>query len=100
MKYEEIKEWLDFWVNSIEEQRKHVSFNNQICTYEPNNYVFVKCIDQVADVMGMELKENIYAVGDFPYVYSFIYRGVEFLQSYETRLERFLEEGAKDAGTD
>lgn len=96
MKYEEIKEWLDFWVDSIEEQRKHVSFNNQICTYEPNNYVFVKCIDKVANVMRTELKENIYAVGDFPYVYSFIYRGVEFLQSYETRLPQFEEEGKRD----
>lgn len=96
MEYEEIKEWLDFWVDSIEEQRKHVLFNSHIRTHDLDDFIFVSDIEQVADIMGIKLIEEICPEYVFKYKYSFTYRGLGFINTYKSRLPQFEEEDKRD----
>ncbi len=88
MEHRKIKAWLDAWVDDIEKRRTLVNFNSQIKTHELHDYIFLsKGIDLVASAMGINLKEDFKEEErEFPYRYSFTYRGIEFIQYERERL--------------
>lgn len=88
MEYDEIKEWLDSIIDTIERQRELVIFNSEIETHKPDNYYFIyRGIEIIADQMGIPLEHHERDDEKWRHKYSFIYRGIEFLQFEEKPLE-------------
>ena len=91
MEYAEVKEWLDKLVANIIETESLYNFNEQIRVCRPGLTIHMFTgIDIVADVMGLELREDYEEDKDFPYRYSFEYKGNKFIQIEEERLESFV----------
>lgn len=86
MEYAEIKDWLDAIVDSIEHQKSLVNFNSRVRTCHPDDFVLITGIAFVADEMGVPLNVEYWDERD-KFKYSFIYRGIEFMDILPCRLE-------------
>lgn len=93
MGYSEIKEWLDSIVDTIERQKELVVFNSEIETHRPGDYYFIyRGIEIIADQMGIPLEHSEKKDEKWRHKYSFVYRGIEFLQFEEKPLEGVINE--------
>lgn len=92
MEYADMKEWLDKLIQNLEERISLVEFNSRIRTYYVDKKIAITDhIEEIADVIGIDLMEGK-KNGKYFYFF-FMYKGCEFYQLREERLERF-------AGTD
>lgn len=89
MEYEVVKKWLDELVKANREANKEnvlTSSIRAVAAVDTSVLVF-SGIDIVADVMGLELKEEpITSDSDFRYLYTFRYDGMRFVQYNRRRL--------------
>lgn len=89
MEYEVVKKWLDELVKANREANKEnvlTSSIRAVAAVDTSVLVF-SGIDIVADVMGLELKEEpITGDSDFRYSYTFKYDGMRFVQYSSRRL--------------
>lgn len=89
MEYEVVKKWLDELVKANREANKEnvlTSSIRAVAAVDTSVLVF-SGIDIVADVIGLELKEEaIIGDSDFHYSYTFRYDGMRFVQYSRRRL--------------
>ena len=89
MEYEVVKKWLDELVGANRAANKEnvlTSSIRAVAAVDTSVLVF-SGIDIVADVMGLELKEEpITGDSDFRYSYTFRYDGMRFVQYSSRRL--------------
>ena len=89
MEYEVVKKWLDELVKANRDANKENALTSSIravAAVDTTVMVF-SGIDIVADVMGLELKEEpITGDSDFRYLYTFRYDGMRFVQYSRRRL--------------
>ena len=89
MEYEVVKKWLDELVKANREANKEnvlTSSIRAVAAVDTSVLVF-SGIDIVADVMGLELKEEpITGDSGFRYLYTFRYDGMRFAQYSSRRL--------------
>ncbi len=97
------KGWLDGQIKLHNERLKTYELNDSVCLYIPEDYILMlNGIDYVADLLGLELKEELTGYSDFPFRYSFEYKGTKFVKLSEKRIfipPRNCEE-PEDAGTE
>lgn len=89
MEYYEVKEWLDSIVEVIRKQHQLETLTNSIKTHRVDDNCFLHSgIQIISDVMRIPLsfKELNPNESRFPYRYSFLYRGIEFVQLEEKPL--------------
>lgn len=88
MEYENIKDWLDKLVDNRNEAIALTVHNTSILTTtcDSERIHLYKGIDIVADVMGLPLEEK-YFNDECPYMYTFRYRDVMFVQLSEKKLK-------------
>lgn len=87
MEYEELKQWLDWHVDSLRDQRDHAAFNSQIETTESRAWIqLYRGIELAADLMGLTLLHEVREDQEYPHWYSFWYRETEFVQMGEEPL--------------
>ena len=89
MEYEVVKQWLDELVKANREANKEnvlTSSIRAVAAVDTSVLVF-SGIDIVADVMGLELQEELITHdSDFRYSYTFKYDGMRFVQYSSRRL--------------
>ncbi len=91
MDYEAIKDKLDNLVEAKNIYDANMRISNDICVcsqFETGIQLF-HGIEELADIMGCELKEEINQCSSFPYKYQFMYRNVPFFQISEKRLQGY-----------
>jgi len=90
MDKERIKKWLDNLVIARKLYLDNADLTDEIClcagTFDDGIHIHLG-IDEIADVMGLELKEKSFEDDDYPYKYWFVYDGVEFFQISNRKLE-------------
>lgn len=90
MDKERVKQWLDNLVLSRKIYLENEDLTDEICvctgTLDDGIHIH-SGINEIADVMGLELKEKIFKDDDYPYTYYFIYDGVKFFQISNRKLE-------------
>lgn len=81
MEYENIKDWLDKLVDNRNEAIALTVHNASIwtTTCDSERIQLYKGIDIVAGFMGLQLEEK-YINDEYPHMYTFRYRDVEFVQ--------------------
>ena len=90
MEYANIKEWLDKIIEAKEYLKSLEKFNSRIETYGPDIRIPIRYhIEEVADCMGIELKEETHDFGQYKYEYSFGYRGYKVFELRKRRLKSF-----------
>ena len=88
MEYAEVKAWMDALVDNFNERKQLCNLSSSICTFEPDNHVFINGIGELADIMGIPLKEEYRGEEYlFKYNYSFEYKGLIFTNSFEEKQE-------------
>lgn len=87
MEFEKVKQWLDDLVDTYKRMNELSTYNEVIstCIYRESIQLF-RCIDIVADIMGIKLEEKYTADREYPFEYSFEYRGCKFNQLSQSRL--------------
>lgn len=83
----EIKKWLDNLIEITANYNSSRHFNSQVCAFPMDNTIM---IDSGIEIIAgaLETKLHIKNVGgDFPYRYSFCYKGFEIVQYNEEMLE-------------
>lgn len=77
------RDWLNIQVKIYDMQKAHCRLNDTVSACAPEGGVtLLKGADYIAGLLGLELKEDV-RKGDnnyFPYLYSFEYGGVRFMQ--------------------
>lgn len=87
MECAEVEERLDKIV-ALKKEFEHLrDFNNQICIYSGILTQFEKGIEIIADVLGVKLSEDVIKSETTYYRYSFLYKGVTFVQIEAERLD-------------
>ena len=87
MKYTDVKEWMDALIENMEERKNLTCFNNQIrTTSESGDIQIYTGIDILADLLGIELKEESLEDIEYPYLYYFFYRGKKICQIKKERM--------------
>lgn len=81
-----IKDWLDALVDLYKRTIGTVNFSDDIRVYFPClGFHIDKGIDEISRKTGISLHESRFSE-EYPYKYSFIYKGVEFFQISDKRI--------------
>lgn len=89
MDYITTKEWLNRQLELKQEGEDSRELNSSVAVYsEDSDILMSKGIELVADIMGLDLVEEVKPGTDYnyPYWYSFVYGGVKFVQIEKERL--------------
>lgn len=78
---DEMKQWLDKLVDDIEIMRNHVTFSNEIRTFEPDNYVLMYGAIEAAEIMGIPYE--VITKDGKKYKMRFTYRDIDFISFFD-----------------
>lgn len=94
MEYESVKTKLDNLIKAKNLYDENIKISRDISTcsqFESGIHIFYG-IEELAEIMGFELREIICECSSFPYQYYFVYRNVPFFQISEKRLRGYGDE--------
>lgn len=92
MEFTDIKEFMDFHVESYKNTRGTNEFNNQIKLCLPYSLGGIHIyfgIDVIADMLGLDICEIVTDDFDYPFRYEIEYEGVTFFQIEGKRLKAY-----------
>lgn len=87
MEFTDAREWLDALVDNLEQRKNLTYFNNQIRTTGGTGDIQIYTgIDILADLLGIELEEEIFKGMEYPYCCYFFYRNIKIFQLSRERM--------------
>lgn len=91
MEFTDLKEWMDFQAKFYKDAKMSSSFNSQIsvCNMYGGGVQMYRGIEIIADMLGLEMKEEVYEDPEYPYTYIVFYDDVPFYQLEEERLGKY-----------